>query len=391
MEIFSNLISAGFGYLLIITELPLKKVAIVGGGLAGLVSGIELAKKGVPCVLFEKRKFPFHRVCGEYISNETLPYLKSNGLYPREPDPPAITTFVLSSVRGQTATLPLDLGGFAVSRFRFDHLLFEKARSLGVEILENCEVTGARYEHDSFRIQTLQGQQEADVVIGAFGKRSKMDIYLDRAFIKKRSPYVGIKYHLRTAHPDRVVSLHNFSGGYCGVVNVEHGVTNVCYLVNRDVLQAYKNIAIMEKEVLFKNPLLREVLSAATPLFEGPLVINEISFETKSPVENHILMAGDSAGMITPLCGNGMGMAIHSAKILSDFVVDYCSGNLTRDNMEDRYRKRWNHEFATRLRIGRTVQKLFGSHLMSATAISMIRHFRPLAELIMRQTHGRIF
>ena len=70
----------------------------------------------------------------------------------------------------------------------------------------------------------------------------------------------------------------------------------------------------MERQVLLKNPHLKRIFSEADFVFGRPEVINEISFETKDPVENHILMAGDAAGMITPVCGNGMAIAIHSGK-----------------------------------------------------------------------------
>jgi menaquinone-9 beta-reductase len=370
----------------------LKTVAIIGGGLAGLISGIELSKKGVPCTLFEKKKFPFHRVCGEYISNEALPYLKSQGLYPERFKPSQITKFVLSSVRGQTATLPLDLGGFAISRFTFDNFLYERAKESGVTVFEDCEVTGVHNEGDLFRIENSTGiDRQADVVIGAFGKRSRLDAHLGRAFLRKRSPYVGVKYHAFTTHSENIIALHNFNGGYCGVVNIEAGMTNICYLVQREVLQKHKNISQMEAHVLRRNPVLNTLFAGARFVSASPQVINEISFATKSPVEKHILMAGDSSGMIAPLCGNGMAMAIHAAKLLSGLVFEFCSSRINRAQMEQQYSLLWHSEFANRLRAGRTFQNLFGSGSMSSLAVGIMRHVKPIASVIMRNTHGPIF
>src|SRR6185436_16984311 len=90
-----------------------------------------------------------------------------------------------------------------------------------------------------------------------------------------------------------------------------------------------------------------------------PEVINEISFAHKKIVENHVLMCGDSAGLITPLCGNGMAMAIHSAKLLSELILD--SHILTNQDISDMYRERlernyenaWNENFSKRLFWGR--------------------------------------
>lgn len=80
----------------------------------------------------------------------------------------------------------------------------------------------------------------------------------------------------------------------------------------------------MEEAVLFRNPFIRSIFEKSEFLFDRPETINEISFQTKQPVENHILMIGDAAGMIAPLCGNGMAMAIHSAKIVSERLLQYC-------------------------------------------------------------------
>jgi len=55
-------------------------VIIVGGGLAGLCSAIHLRKFDIKVLLIEKNKYPFHKVCGEYISNEILPYIKWLGV-----------------------------------------------------------------------------------------------------------------------------------------------------------------------------------------------------------------------------------------------------------------------------------------------------------------------
>ncbi|MEX1240344.1 MAG: FAD-dependent monooxygenase [Cyclobacteriaceae bacterium] len=98
----------------------MRKTVIIGGGMAGLISGIQLARAGIPCVLIEKKSYPLHRVCGEYISNETVPFLKRNGLYPTEFSPPQINRLQLSSVTGKQAIVPLDFGGFGISRFSFD-------------------------------------------------------------------------------------------------------------------------------------------------------------------------------------------------------------------------------------------------------------------------------
>jgi flavin-dependent dehydrogenase len=370
----------------------LKKIVIVGGGLAGLVTGIQLVRAGLPCIVIEKKTYPFHRVCGEYISNEAVPFLKSLDIFPEDLNPATITRFQLSSINGYTTILPLDLGGFGISRYAFDLFLHQKAKALGVEFLLNTEVESVAFAHDKFNVKIKDKTLDADIVIGSFGKRSKIDIQLERDFIRKRSPYVGVKYHLKTEHPPDLIALHNFEGGYCGMSNIEDGKTNLCYLTHRDNVKAFGNIEEMEKSILFKNPHLKKIFTTSEFLFQKPEVINEISFETKAPVEDHILMTGDAAGMITPLCGNGMAMALHSSKIASELIIRFCKEkNFTREAMEMQYTSTWRKTFSQRLWNGRQVQRLFGSKTASNIAVNLAIYSKPIANTIIRNTHGEAF
>jgi flavin-dependent dehydrogenase len=367
------------------------KVAIVGGGLSGLTAAIHLAHKGQQVTLFEKKTYPFHRVCGEYISNEVLPYLRSLGIDPFAWGAQQISEFELTSVNGKSARMPLDLGGFGISRFHFDHQLAHFARSVGVEVVEDCEVEEVDFREGRFHIRTARKNLEAAVVLAAHGKRSKFDYTLKREFISKRSPYVGVKYHLRTDHPARQISLHNFLNGYCGISEVENGVKNLCYLTHRDNVRAYGDLAAMEQAVLHRNPFLKRIFSESDFLFKRPEVINEITFESKEPVFQHMLMIGDSAGMITPLCGNGMAIGIHAAKLACEAVVGWNRQESARASMENTYRQKWLKTFAARLWAGRQIQRLFGGEGASNLAVSLARHVKPVARFLMGKTHGQPF
>lgn len=369
----------------------MKKAIVVGGGLSGLISAYQLAKAGVAVTLFEKKNYPFHRVCGEYISNETVAFLKSNGLHPEELSPPQIQRLQLTSVNGKAAELTLQSGGFGISRYAFDQFLFQKAKNAGVQFHLNTEVESISFQDDQFIVKTSLREYTTDVVLGSFGKRSKLDVSMHRNFIQKHSPYVGVKYHIQTNHPSDLISLHNFKDGYCGMSNIEDGKVNLCYLTHRNNVKQFKSIPEMEKAVLYRNPFLKKVFTQSKFLFDKPEVINEISFETKSPVENHILMAGDAAGMITPLCGNGMAMAIHSAKVVSEIVTRFCNGEVSRSQMEKEYITRWNSLFAQRLWAGRQIQKLFGSEWTSNLAVNIGLHVKPLANFLISKTHGQSF
>jgi flavin-dependent dehydrogenase len=380
-----------FCYIFCENVIVLKDVIIVGGGLAGLISGILLAKAGISTTLLEKKSYPFHRVCGEYISNEVVPFLHRENLFPSDFNPSLINEFELSSVTGTRTVNSLIMGGFGISRFSFDHYLFNEAKKCGVTILQDCEVEEIRFQGEKFFVVTKNETFQSSVVVGSFGKRSKLDVSLKRTFIKRRSPYTGVKYHIRTEHPPNRISLHNFPGGYCGVSNVEDGITNLCYLTERKKIRQAGSIQKLEREILSQNPFLKKIFKQSEFLFDKPEVINEISFESKAPMEDHIIMVGDSAGMIAPLCGNGMAMAIHSAKISSEVISNFCKGKISRLEMEMTYEDLWRKNFQSRLWRGRNIQKLFGNPILSAIAVNLLMSSKRLSGAIIKSTHGEYF
>lgn len=364
-------------------------VIVVGGGIAGLVNSILLSRSGLKVALFEKKSYPFHRVCGEYISNEVKPFLVRNELFPEELNPTEIANFRLTSLNGKHAQLSLKMGGFGISRFSFDHYLFQQAESAGVEVYQNSVVIDVRMTDDIFYVATKSQVYETRLVIGAHGKRSILD--KTRKFMQKKSPYLGVKYHIKTTFPDDEIALHNFQDGYCGISQVEGGISNLCYLSHRDNLRKHKTITEMEQAVLHQNPFLKRIWNDSEFLFDEPLVINEISFEKKELVHNHILMCGDTAGMITPLCGNGMAMAIRSANLLSELILEsWKNGRFDRQKLETAYIKKWSQTFAFRLWTGRKIQKLFGSKSSSNLGVSLA-NVRPLGQAIVGLTHGKVF
>jgi menaquinone-9 beta-reductase len=345
------------------------EIIIIGGGLAGLVSSIQLAKAGRNVLVIEKKIYPFHKVCGEYISNETRPFLASLGVNFEDLGVKEITRFQFTSPSGRVLETDLDLGGFGISRYKLDEYLFHLAEQNGVEFLLEKAVESVDNQEDKMFIKTQNQTFESRFVIGSFGKRTKLDATLKRDFLTKRSPYIGVKYHIKTDFSQDLIALHNFKDGYCGISAIEDDKHCLCYLTTRENLRQHGTIAEMEKQILWKNPHLKKIFKESEFLYDKPEVINEISFAPKNAVENHILMAGDSAGLITPLCGNGMAMAIHGAKLLTESILqNYDDRNL----VEITHQKTWNQHFRQRLWVGRNVQRLFGNEIVSEIALSQL-------------------
>ena len=365
-------------------------VIIIGGGLAGLCNAIHLSKFDKNVLLIEKNTYPKHKVCGEYISNEVLPYFSFLDINPFEFGAVKIDKFQLSTTNNKLIDAKLPLGGFGISRFQLDYILAEKAKENGVTILQDT-VSETSFENEIFTITTKNNQKfRTGISIGAFGKRSLLDVKLERDFIKKKSPYLGVKIHVKGEFKADLVALHNFKGGYCGVSKVENDAINLCYIANFSSFKEYKNITDFQENVVFKNEYLKDIFKNSKPLFDEPLSISQISFETKNPIENHLIMCGDSAGMIHPLCGNGMSMAIQSAQIASKLILNYLDGEvLSRNELENKYISEWNKQFKWRLKAGHFIAMLFRNDKMANFLLQIVRRIPFLLPIIIKQTHGK--
>ena len=143
--------------------------------------------------------------------------------------------------------------------------------------------------------------------------------------------------------------------------------------------------------MLYKNPQLKEIFTNATFMYDEPLTISQVSFAKKSQVENHLLMLGDAAGMISPLCGNGMSMAMHSSKLAFESISKFLSNQVSRKQMERKYSLEWKTEFSKRLLMGRIVQSFFGGNTSTSFFLQTMHTLPALARFIIQATHGKPF
>lgn len=371
-------------------------VAIVGGGLAGLSLSILLAQSGYKVILFEKERYPFHKVCGEYISMESWKFIESLGLDLSNATLPLINQLFVSSPDGHFIQSRLDLGGFGISRYFLDNELKEIAERKGVTVCPETKVNDITFQNELFAIKYNGGETTASLVAASFGKRSNLDVKWKRGFINKKpgklNNYVGVKYHIKSQFSDDTIALHNFKNGYCGISKIEDNKYCLCYLTSaKNLKDSGNSIKEMEKTILYQNPFLKKIFSKSEFLFKEPVTISQVSFDTKSQVENHLLMIGDAAGMITPLCGNGMSMAFHSAKIAFDNMNAFLKMDISREFMEKQYAAQWRKTFGARLRNGRTIQKLFGKPFLTNLFIRTVKYFPFVIKGIIRITHGKEF
>lgn len=362
-------------------------IVIVGGGLAGLTCALHLAQHSCKVALIEKTPYPQHRVCGEYVSNEVLPYLQSLGVDPLKAGAKFIDTFQISNKQGKILESSLPLGGFGISRYAFDLLLYETVKDNITVLFETVEAID--FKNENFHISTQENNYSATYLVGAYGKRANLDIKLQREFIQQKSPWLAVKAHYTYDFPENKVALHNFEGGYCGLSKTETDAVNACYLTTYASFKRFGNITDFQNKVLSVNPHLKHFFKHAQPLFEKPLTISQISFSEKEIVQNHILMIGDSAGLIHPLCGNGMAMAIHSAKIAATLLLQHLQeGSFTRLELENNYKKQWKKTFSKRLANGRNIQTLLLRPMATRVGFSIAAAFPHILPSIIKRTHG---
>lgn len=326
---------------------------------------------------------------------ESFGFLQKLGVPLSSMQLPHIQQLQLSDMEGRMYQFSLPLGGFGISRFTLDNILYQLALQKGVQVFTNTKVTSVEQQNEGFQIATSTGDFTVPVVVGSYGKRSNLDVKWKRPFTQQKpnklNNYVGVKYHIRYPHAVNTISLHNFNGGYCGMSAIEDGKSCLCYLTRAANLSNHHTIAEMQKQVLQQNPQLAQIFSAAEFLYEAPLTISQVSFAPKAQVENGMLMLGDAAGMITPLCGNGMSMALHSSKLAFAAAHCFLQKKVTRQQSEQQYQQSWQQQFSRRLWMGRQVQKLFGERRSTAFFLRTMHVFPALARQVIAATHGKPF
>ncbi|MEI7979880.1 MAG: NAD(P)/FAD-dependent oxidoreductase [Bacteroidota bacterium] len=364
--------------------------AIIGGGLAGLCLSIQLAQKGFLVVLMEKNSYPFHKVCGEYISLESWNFLSQLGIPLAEMNLPIIKKLQVTAENGFIINADLDLGGFGISRFTLDEKLAQCARQAGVAVLENTTAKDVTLENETYTITTNHYQIKSKLAFGSFGK-------INPSFISDKNPakkgaYIGVKYHIKTDFPNNIIALHNFKDGYCGISKVDKETYCLCYLTTTKNLRENNNsISEMEKNVLKKNPYLKKIFSESTFLFDKPLAISQISFKKKKTFSNNLILLGDSAGAIAPLCGNGMSMAMRASQFLANYVIDYLENKISKNELLNNYEKLWNANFALRINTGFYLQKLLGKNVLTFISLKALNAFPSLFQRLIGLTHGKPF
>ncbi len=110
-----------------------------------------------------------------------------------------------------------------------------------------------------------------------------------------------------------------FDGGYAGVQRVEDGLVNLCLLVDRARFDA--SGGDVPGDLIAREPRLAALLGDAAPLLARPLTISGVPYGYVARGGDGAFRLGDQAGVIPSFTGDGMSIALHSARLAAAAVL----------------------------------------------------------------------
>ena len=373
-----------------------SKIAVVGAGPAGASLAIRLAKENHQVCLVERERFPRPKLCGEFISPECFRHFRdlgvSNEMLAAGGERIAETVFY--AARGKSVGIPSEwfnkneTGALSLSRAEMDFQLMEKAKAVGVEVLEETSVAGLLYETDKIcgvKIRTKSGDVKevfADLIIDATGRArvlgkmiSRKGSAHQRKQAENRKPktenrLIGFKAHLKNFGLEKgVCEIYFFRGGYGGLSRVENNLANFCFLIRADVAREFDSDAgrIVEN-IRAQNERAAATLKNAQPIHDWLAVsVDGFGRANLNPARN-VFAVGDAGAFIDPFTGSGMLMAFESAEILARAIIETSS----RQMMAAKYKKEYARKFRRRLFVCSLMRRAAFAPVIAETLISAL-------------------
>lgn len=307
-------------------------VIVIGGGIAGSVASFHLATRGYRVLLIEKEKRPHPKVCGEFLSPETGPFLEEMDIEPQELGAVPITGLRLYSRWFELET-PIPEGAIGLSRERLDEALIKKAEEAGAGVVRGLTVVGIESNHDGigYRLKTTGPVIQAQTLFLATGKYDNPK--LSKRFGREGSA-IGFKAHIRLSPSARKklgshVELYFYRGGYAGLSPIEEEETNFCFIIDRQIYNRVGNrfwaaLDYLQRENRELKRMLNEiplenwkvVSTANIPhgyLYQPPGIRDET---------DGCYHLGDQMAVIPSFTGTGMTIAFLTGKLAAEQFDD---------------------------------------------------------------------
>ncbi len=308
----------------------LTDVAIIGGGPAGSAAAIEARLRGLRVAVWERDHFPRDKVCGEFVSGETLDWLERV-----IPDVMARAAWMpraeFVSRRGRRLRFCLPHPARGISRRLLDDSLWQAAALAGARVCDG--MLARRVSRVTFpggiewQIESASGARLASrTLVLACGRWWTIEGLASPARAsgtKGKRKWLGAKAHFQGIPSRDAVEIYFFPGGYCGLAPIEDGLYNACCLVDQRLALAAGRGKIQDFvefiAAVGRHPALDARLARATQVVEtvatAPVELGRRRAEFASA-----LAVGDATGFLDPFTGEGISMAIQSGRLAAEVL-----------------------------------------------------------------------
>lgn len=376
------------------------EILIIGGGPAGSTTALYLSKLGYDITLVEKKKFPRETLCGEFLSKEVTDILKELNIFQEfiSLKPNQLKSFRAINDSGTELHSDLNFEAYAMKRSVFDSVLLVNAKKQNVKVIQPAIVKSVSKINSGFisEVENESGETvniKSRLVVAAYGKQNLLDKELERSFINKKSLLNGIKFHLpvellKEKFSDEI-RIYTNEGLYCGMNQVNESEITVCFLENR------KNSRIPSRErlaeVIRSNISFRDIFSDEAMDYINSATVygtGNIHFGKREVVENGIIMVGDSARVIAPLAGDGIGMAMESAKILYEVLIKYKLVDSDLQKIYLDYKQQYDKAFSKRLKTARIIQGIILNKKLRKIGFAFADKYPALLQYLIKFTRS---
>ena len=375
-------------------------ILIIGGGPAGSTTALYLAQLGFNITIIEKKVFPRETLCGEFLSKEVTDILKELNLFDDfiSLNPNKLKSFRAVDESGIELVSDLNFDANTMKRSIFDSLLLETAKVRKVNIIQPAEVITTIKSNSNFISDIEDGsgkklQIKSKLVIAAYGKQNILDKKLERDFISKKSNLNGVKFHLpinllKNSFNDEI-RIYTDEELYCGMNQVSDTEMTVCFLENRKQSKIPSRERLID--VIKSNKYFQKVFSDEAIEYIKSANIHgtgNIYFGSREVVENGIIMVGDAARVISPLAGDGIGMAMESAKLLFEIINKFGIEEKNREKMFSVYKKRYEKAFNKRLSTAKIIQGIILNKRSRRLGFGLAKNYPSLLPYLIKFTRN---